>query len=278
MEFSAKQTWWFSFLLVAVQGISTLAWNTLGVSDHTIAVISQISSYVQLLLLFVLHGSVPGVSSTDPVKKVIAWFLVPTLVLMTVLGTRVEAAEVKNTQQPHIVGPLNNPPLSAPNRPGLLPCDPLRLFPGCVVQQTQPASDLVAAIQKVVLSDLKQATADAKAVNDEIASSCYDAWITLIEAQQSILTPPPPVSPGPLGVVVVPVNSGAPAVLTGTEAGGVITKFQRTRDVVNSLRAGSPIKVACAPLAEELKQDVISLLGKIATGAIGASTLIPLIP
>ena len=105
------------------------------------------------------------------------------------------------------------------------------------------APDLISKIQQVALADLQAATADAKATGDSIASNCYDAWIALINAQQTA--------------------QGA-----ALPEPHIITAFQRNRDLVNALRPGSPLKVACAPFAEELKQDVITLLSKIAGGAL----------
>ncbi len=101
--------------------------------------------------------------------------------------------------------------------------------------------DLVSKIQQVALADLKAASADAKATGDLVSAPCYDAWITLIEAQEKAKGDALP----------------DPA---------IITHFQRNRDLVNALRPGSPLKTACAPLAEELKQDVMTLLSKVAGG------------
>ena len=111
------------------------------------------------------------------------------------------------------------------------------------------APDLIGKIQQVALDDLKAATADAKATGDTIASNCYDAWIGLITAQQTA--------------------QGA-----ALPEPHIITAFQRNRDLVNALRPGSPLKVACAPFAEELKQDVITLLSKIAGGALTLPALL----
>lgn len=115
------------------------------------------------------------------------------------------------------------------------------------------SSEILARIQSVALADLQAASTDAKATGDMVTAPCYDAWIGLIEAQQKAQTNPMP----------------DPHVITG---------FQRARDLVNALRPGSPLNTACAPLAEELKQDVLDLLGKVAAGAITINTLIPVIP
>jgi hypothetical protein len=116
----------------------------------------------------------------------------------------------------------------------------------------RPPASVIEQIRSVVLDDLRTASTEAKAMNDTIAAQCYDAWIAFAEARQTTLS-----------------NGGNP---------GVVTKFQRARDFVNAMRPGSGIKIACAPLAEELKSDVIGLLGKIAGGALSAGTLLPLIP
>jgi hypothetical protein len=119
---------------------------------------------------------------------------------------------------------------------------------------TPPAPvDIVARIRTVALADLEQATAEAKAMNDTIAAQCYDARIAFAHARQG----------------ATPGSGDAP---------GVVTSFQRARDFVNALRPGSGIKTACAPLAEEMKQDVLGLLGKLATGVLTIPALLPLIP
>jgi hypothetical protein len=118
---------------------------------------------------------------------------------------------------------------------------------------TPPAPvDVITRIRTIALADLEQATAEAKAMNDTIAAQCYDAWIAFVQARQG----------------------AAPA----SDTPGVVTAFQRARDFVNALRPGSGIKTACAPLAEEMKQDVLGLLGKVATGALTIPALLPLIP
>lgn len=63
MQMSSTTTWWLTFALVAVQGLTTIAWNTLGLPDHTIALIAQSCGYATLLLTFAIHGSIPGVNS-----------------------------------------------------------------------------------------------------------------------------------------------------------------------------------------------------------------------
>jgi hypothetical protein len=61
MQLDAKTTWWLNFLLVAIQGLSTVAWNTMGIDPKWIALITQIIGYTSILLNFAIHGSVPGI-------------------------------------------------------------------------------------------------------------------------------------------------------------------------------------------------------------------------
>lgn len=129
----------------------------------------------------------------------------------------------------------------------------LGLSPGTgSVATTKATPDLITKIQQVAIADLRTASADAKATGDTVAAPCYDAWITLIEAQQS-------------AQAAAPSDPSLPH---------VIATFQRDRDLVNALRPGSPMKVACAPLAEELKQDVLTLLSKIAGGVLTVPALL----
>lgn len=69
MQMTATTTWWLTFALVAVQGLNSVAWATLGVDPHIIAAISQGDGYLTTLLLFAIHGSVPGVTSVQMPPK-----------------------------------------------------------------------------------------------------------------------------------------------------------------------------------------------------------------
>lgn len=69
MQFTAKQTWWFTLGLVALQGLDSIAWSTLGISPNVIAGISQADGYLTTILLFVIHGSVPGVAPVNTTGK-----------------------------------------------------------------------------------------------------------------------------------------------------------------------------------------------------------------
>jgi hypothetical protein len=66
---NSTTTWWLTFALVAVQGLNSVAWATLGVDPHVIAGISQADGYATTLLLFAIHGSLPGVTSVQMPPK-----------------------------------------------------------------------------------------------------------------------------------------------------------------------------------------------------------------
>ncbi len=65
MQLDAKTTWWLNFLLVAIQGLSTIAWNTMGADPKSIALITQVVGYASILLNFAIHGSVPGIPAVQ---------------------------------------------------------------------------------------------------------------------------------------------------------------------------------------------------------------------
>lgn len=60
MELTRRQTWWLTFALFALQGATSLTWGTLGLPKDWIAGFSTGISYLQTLLMFALHGTIPG--------------------------------------------------------------------------------------------------------------------------------------------------------------------------------------------------------------------------
>ena len=66
---TSTQTWWLTFLLVAVQGLNSIAWSSFNVDPHIIAGISQATGYLTTLLLFAIHGTIPGVPSVQMPPK-----------------------------------------------------------------------------------------------------------------------------------------------------------------------------------------------------------------
>lgn len=103
---------------------------------------------------------------------------------------------------------------------------------------------LLTQLQKVSLQDLQTAKADADAQKDAVASACYAQIITLVTDQQSALK----------------AQQNLPDVR-------VVTTFQQIRDFALALRQGSSLSTACAPLANEVKMDVLNFVAGVTAGS-----------
>jgi hypothetical protein len=116
-------------------------------------------------------------------------------------------------------------------------------------------SRTIAKIQTAALDDLQIADAIAQAQGDAIAHSCWAAWINFIKQEQSVL------NPGGKAVVLPTLH--------------LLTDFQRARSVLQALQPTSPLTVACAPLANAVKMDVVQLLTTAASGVLLQGMLLP---
>lgn len=117
-------------------------------------------------------------------------------------------------------------------------------------------TDLLKSIQAVVLPDLQYASAIAHAHNDAISYACWDAWAGIIQAEQAALTD----------------ESGKPI---DPPTIHIITDIQRVININNALNPTSPLAVACAPLANKVKLDVLALITQVAAGTLASGLLIP---
>ncbi len=108
---------------------------------------------------------------------------------------------------------------------------------------------LLAQLQKVSLQGLQTAKADADAQKDAVASACYTQIITLVTNQQSALK----------------AQQDLPDV-------HVVTTFQQVRDFALALRQGSPLSTACAPLANEVKMDVLNFVAGVTAGSLSLAS------
>lgn len=108
---------------------------------------------------------------------------------------------------------------------------------------------LLTQLQKVSLQDLQTAKADADAQKDAVASTCYAQIITLVTNQQSALK----------------VQKDLPDV-------HIVTTFQQVRDFALALRQGSPLSTACAPLANEVKMDVLNFVAGVTAGSLSLAS------
>jgi hypothetical protein len=108
---------------------------------------------------------------------------------------------------------------------------------------------LLTQLQAVSLTDLQTAKADADAQKDTVASQCYAQIITLVSNQQKTIA----------------AQANLPDV-------HVVTTFQQARDFALALRQGSPLSTACAPLANEVKMDVLNLVAGVTAGSLSLSS------
>ncbi|TAL80280.1 MAG: hypothetical protein EPN75_07870 [Beijerinckiaceae bacterium] len=108
---------------------------------------------------------------------------------------------------------------------------------------------LLTQLQKVSLQDLQTAKADADAQKDAVASTCYAQIITLVTNQETALK----------------AQQNLPDV-------HVVTTFQQVRDFALALRQGSPLSTACAPLANEVKMDVLNFVAGVTAGSLSLAS------
>jgi len=104
---------------------------------------------------------------------------------------------------------------------------------------------LLTQLQKVSLQDLQTAKADADAQKDSVASTCYAQIIALVTNQQTALA----------------AQANMPDV-------HLVTTFQQARDFALALQQGSPLSTACAPLANEVKMDVLNFVAGVTAGSL----------
>jgi hypothetical protein len=98
---------------------------------------------------------------------------------------------------------------------------------------------LLAKFNGLVLSDLQQAEAIAKAAGDDIADKCYLAVIDLVQKMQTISAP------------------------GGSKDVQIVTAFEKARLLLLATRAPSPVFVACAPFKAQVKQDSLTAPGAL---------------
>lgn len=103
---------------------------------------------------------------------------------------------------------------------------------------------LIDRFDQAKLEDLTLALAYATADEDRAAMQCYQAWLEQVKKFAELRQ----ANPDPDGVQIISV-------------------FQKARGLVRRLDTSSPLRIACAALAADAKQDVRQLLGGILSGA-----------
>ena len=122
------------------------------------------------------------------------------------------------------------------------------------------AYDLLQALNVKLLPDLQYALLLANATNNKITANCYQAWIDVINTEQTAVQ-----TKGADGTTT-PIAIPDPH---------LITDFERSVELRNMLQPDSAFMTACSPVANLIKQDVISFMGKVVAGGAGLATLVP---
>lgn len=123
-------------------------------------------------------------------------------------------------------------------------------------------NELWEQLQKVSITDLQYASAIAtasKTAGGDMRAKLWNAWITLIQAQQGVNAVGP--DGKPLGEKPSP---------------SLFTTFEQLAEVVDSLQPTSPFMIAATPVANAFKMDVLQLVtmavsGVTSLGALGVA-------
>lgn len=107
--------------------------------------------------------------------------------------------------------------------------------------------NVVRKLETIARADVQASVGVAKSGNDANGAACFQAVATLITDIQSVDAKPLP-----------KVH--------------LITDFEKAHLIVMALRQGSAFSAACAPLAEEVKLDLLTFLADIAAGTLSLST------
>lgn len=116
--------------------------------------------------------------------------------------------------------------------------------------------DLLRALDVKMLPDLQYALLLAKATNNNITAVCYQAWIEMIQVRAT----------------AVKDANGADIPIPDPH---IVTDFERMVELRNALQPDSKFMTSCSPVANLIKQDVVSFMGKVISGGAGLATLVP---
>lgn len=114
------------------------------------------------------------------------------------------------------------------------------------------AKSLLSGISTDAIADVTAAKVLALAQNDNVAAACYGEILTELTAQQTAQT-----------------NANLPAV-------HLFYSFQVARGRANAALPTSTLNTACAPLAQQVKMSVLTLVNGLVTGGLGPATIGPL--
>lgn len=120
--------------------------------------------------------------------------------------------------------------------------------------------DLLRALDAKLLPDLQYALKLAQATGSNVTAPCYQAWIDMINVQQTAVQTKN--ADGTMTDIAIPDPH-------------IVTDFERAVELRNALQPDSKFMTSCSPVANLIKQDVISFMGKVVGGAAGLTTLVP---
>lgn len=116
--------------------------------------------------------------------------------------------------------------------------------------------DILKALDAKILPDLQYALKIATATGSKVTAPCYQAWIDIILARQKSVT-------------------NADGSEQPTPDPHLITDFEKAVEIRNALQSDSAFMLACAPVAQMVKKDVLSMMGMFISGGAGLAALIP---
>jgi hypothetical protein len=120
--------------------------------------------------------------------------------------------------------------------------------------------DLLKALDAKLLPDLQYALKLAQATGSNVTAPCYQAWIDMINTQQTAVQTKN--ADGTTSDIPVPDPH-------------LVTDFERMVELRNALQPESTFMTKCSPVANMIKQDVVSFMGKVISGGAGIAALVP---
>lgn len=134
-----------------------------------------------------------------------------------------------------------------------LPIDPLGLNQKPLIGSAT-STNLLQALDDKLLPDLLYAKKLSDASGNKITGTCYQAWIDIIQKRKTAVTN----------------ADGTPMDLPQPR---IITDFEKAVELRNALQPESDFMIACSPVANMVKQDMIKFIGVILGGGISLTTL-----
>lgn len=120
--------------------------------------------------------------------------------------------------------------------------------------------DLLKMLDAKLLPDLQYAQKLADANGNKLTSNCWGAWISVIQTNQTAVQ-----------------NKNADGTTTDIAVPDphLITDLERAIDIRNALQPQSPFMVACSPVANLIKTDVMNFIGQVVGGGLSLTKLVP---